>query len=1092
MNILPRIFLSGILSGVALLLSDGLQASPAQWEFSPPKAGRALLSGGWMVEYPLGNVSASPDFTFPLQLVYLTTRSQDGLFGDGWFCPQLESSVLPVGKGILLWTTPSGGQVALSQDPDRSYEYRSTDSQWKAKVFPNKQQVVNEEGWEYQYSKGRLVQIVSPGKGVLEFEWDRSRLLGIQIRDMVSNRRRLLFIALYDEDKRLTSFKLDGLLHRFAYVKDGTHERLSAWEPPVGEGVRFLYHPETGILTKAGIGNTGDPARIEEFKTRFVDPKKSAAPTLEDEAAAKKQAANYWLIADRDLSYGYGCHMEGKKPIYDPSDVTVTTRAGLAQKTSYSEKRGIVTTSQNGAERKSYYYRAPGQKYDGKLRRVEENGRLIAEYRYDRKSGLLTETIDDSGVSTFFDYDPNYRPSKRPDWDPKPLRVRRGNRRKSEIVAEYAYSEDGKVIGAKDRNGDLTRYTYTARGQIATVTNPAGDTVSYTYDDFGRMNSVSSSGRTERMEYDDYGRVKNQIAADGSRTEVVYDADGQVSQIKRNGKVTKELVRDEFHRVVGEKDSLNRLSRLERDFRGNLLSQTAPNGSITRYEYDASDRRIAQIDGNGNRIAFEYDPAGHLIKQTNALGNTQTWNYDAKTGKLLERANGEQVIRHSYDKSGLLAAIDYGDGQKLTYDYDNERRPLSATGPECTFETSYDEQGRPAATRAACGMDDYLLGYRYNRHGQRTGLLISKLASQPDKPARYETIQQTEQMFDPEGRLSAILTNGIPAISYRHDMLGRPIRKTYGVPKNGRPALSVDIGYDSTGHLGHMTFQGGRLTSPLELTYEWDEADQLTRRTWNGRTLLYEYDRSGQLLKVIDDSDQSVVEAYTYDPAGNMLTKLLHGQLSAMTYNAGNQLVKSYDLGPATPQTVATLPKTPEGLEKLAKSSLSYQYDRAGRMLGTGCQATRTYGWLDKITAIPLPEGGKAAHYYWPDGQLAEIRPVEVPALMPLPPTETFLWDGLALIKRNDTIYLIEPHPSGGIPIASHPVGKPEEITYHLNDLLGTTLATVGPDGVRFTSLTSFGQPLKASNAAAPTSPDTPSAPANPVPTNNQLPPTRQ
>ena len=237
-----------------------------------------------------------------------------------------------------------------------------------------------------------------------------------------------------------------------------------------------------------------------------------------------------------------------------------------------------------------------------------------------------------------------------------------------------------------------------------------------------------------------------------------------------------------------------------------------------------------------------------------------------------------------------------------------------------------------------------------------------------------------------------------------------------------------------------------------------------------------------------------------YDPAGNMLTKLLHGQLAVMTYNAANQLVKSYDLGPATPETVDTLPKPDEELAKLAKSSLAYHYDRAGRLLGSGPQPTKTYGWLDKLTSATMPCGGEISHTYWPDGQLAAISSSQSssstpPSTIPNPrsSSDTFLWDGLALLKRNDTIYLIEPHPSGGIPIASHPVGKPEEITYHLNDLLGTTLATAGPSGVNFTSLTSFGQPLKASTAAADTgSPATPSAPANSVPTTNQLPPTRQ
>ena len=1066
--------------------------------FSPPTAGRALQSGGWTVDYPLGTVNASPEFNFPLQLVYLTTRSQEGLFGSGWFCPQLESFILPVGKGVLLWSMPSGDRIALEQDPDKNSEYRSADRAWKAEVSPSKQKVSNEEGWEYHYSKGKLEGVVSPSRRILEFEWLNGRLMGVQFRDIPTNSRRLVLAAIYGEDKRLSSFKLDGQLHRFIYLKDGTVERLKAWEPPVGETAQFLYQPECGVLAKVGIGNTEDPQRVEEFKTRYMKP--AAALTPGDAFNSRKEPGNYWLMEDRDRTYAYGLMPKANEDgPWNPASVTVTHRSGLVEKVDYVEARGIVTTQVDGVARKNYYYRSPGQKYDGKLRRVEENGKLMIEYRYDRKTGLLTETIDDKGVCTYFDYDPKFRPSKRPDWEPKPLRVREGNRRKSVIIAEYLYSDDGKVTAAKDRNGDTTRYTYTARGELATVTQPTGETVSYTYDDFGRTTAVSSAGRKQSVKYDEYGRVKSQIAVDGSKTEVIYDADGQVAQIKRNGSVTKELVRDEFRRVVGEKDSLNRISRIERDARGNLIAQIAANGSVTRYEYDASDRRTAQIDGNGNKITFQFDPAGRMTKQVNALGGTQTWSYDPKTGKLLERANGVQTIRHTYDKSGPLASIDYGSGQKLAYAYDPDGRPVSATGPDTTFESSYDEKGQLTATRAVSGKEENLLSYRYNRRGQRTGLMISKLVTDPVKPTEYQTFQQTEQIYDPEGQLTGILTNGIPAISYRYDLIGRPIQKTYGLPKNGKPALSVDIGYDSNGHLGRMTFQGGKLTSPLELIYEWDAADQLTRRTWNRQTLRYEYDPSGQLLKVIDDSDQSLLEAYRYDAAGNMLAKLLHGQLTAMTYNAANQLVKSHDLGPATADTLAKLPKDPASLEKLAKSTLAYTYDRAGRMLGTGPQPQNTYGWLDKLTALALPDGTTATHTYWPDGHLASISSnqnskIDNPqsSISPSSPTESFLWDNLALLKRNDTIYIIESHPSGGIPIASHPVGKPEEITYHLNDLLGTTLATVGPAGVNFSRLTSFGQPLKAASNGASLSPEAPSSPTNPVPTTHQLPPTKR
>ncbi len=879
-----------------------------------------------MVDYPLGTINASPEFNFPLQLIYLTTRTQEGLFGTGWFCPQMESSLMPVGKGTLLWTTPSGGQIFLRENPNEIGDYRSGDREWKAQLSPVLQKISNEEGWEYHFSKGKLIAILSPSNRILEFDWRGSQLQGIQIRDLASNNRRVLLLAIYGENKRIAGFKLDGQPHKFAYVKDGNTERLSAWSPPIGETVQLLYQQETGILMKVAIGDTKDPERVEEFKTQFVRP--AADNTPGGEGLARKKATNYWLIADKDCSYAYG-RLGKNKEEWDSADVTVTHRVGIVQRMTYAEQRGIVTNRQDGVERKSCYYRAPGQKYDGKLRRIEENGSLTAEYRYDRKTGLLTEIVGADGTITFLDYDPNFRPSKL-SWEPKPQRVRRGTRSKSEIVAEYAYNDDGKPIGVKDGHGNLTRYSYTSRGEIASVMNPAGDTVAYTYDSFGRCSAVSSAGRTERVEYDENGGVKCQIAADGSKTEVVYDADGQVVQIKRNGKVTKELVRDEFHRVVGEKDSLNRISRIERDARGNLTAQIAPNGSVTRYQYDASDRRIAQIDGNGNKITFGFDSAGRMTKQANALGGTQTWTYDPKTGKLIERANGVQTIRHTYDKSGPLATIDYGGGQKLSYAYDKDGRPVSATGPDTTFESSYNEQGQLTATRAVCGPEENLLSYRYNRRGQRTGLMISRLVVDAAKPVEYKTIQQTEQTYSPEGQLTAILTNGIPAISYRYDLVGRPVQKTYGLPKNGKPALTVDIGYDATGHLGHMTFQGGKLTSPLELIYEWDTADQLTRRTWNGQTLRYEYDPGGQLLKVTDDHDQSVQEAYTYDLAGNMRTKLLHGQLTAMTYNAANQLVKSLDLGPATVQTVASLPQDP-GSPRKTREKLPCLYLRLRR-----------------------------------------------------------------------------------------------------------------------------------------------------------------
>ena len=82
------------------------KADSVPWEVSPKHVGRALPGAGWMDIQELGTVNGSPEFTFPLQLIYLSFRGERGFFGDQWFCPQLESNVLPKQKGVLVWQTP--------------------------------------------------------------------------------------------------------------------------------------------------------------------------------------------------------------------------------------------------------------------------------------------------------------------------------------------------------------------------------------------------------------------------------------------------------------------------------------------------------------------------------------------------------------------------------------------------------------------------------------------------------------------------------------------------------------------------------------------------------------------------------------------------------------------------------------------------------------------------------------------------------------------------------------------------------------------------------------------------------------------------
>jgi RHS repeat-associated protein len=64
---------------------------------------------------------------------------------------------------------------------------------------------------------------------------------------------------------------------------------------------------------------------------------------------------------------------------------------------------------------------------------------------------------------------------------------------------------------------------------------------------------------------------------------------------------------------------------------------------------------------------------------------------------------------------------------------------------------------------------------------------------------------------------------------------------------------------------------------------------------------------------------------------------------------------------------------------------------------------------------------------------------------------ERFIWDGLALVHRDGSDYLNEPAVGGGNPVASN--GK-----VLFNDMLGSTVAVKGDDGLGMTSMTAFGE----------------------------------
>ena len=101
----------------------------------------------------------------------------------------------------------------------------------------------------------------------------------------------------------------------------------------------------------------------------------------------------------------------------------------------------------------------------------------------------------------------------------------------------------------------------------------------------------------------------------------------------------------------------------------------------------------------------------------------------------------------------------------------------------------------------------------------------------------------------------------------------------------------------------------------------------------------------------------------------------------------------------------------------------------------------------------------KRTYTYHADGQLASAT-VGTSSSRPgrdalvASDTETFIWDGLALIQRGDEQFVNEPHVGGGNPIAS------SKGTSYFNDMLGTTVGSKSNGKYSAAALTAFGEDL--------------------------------
>ena len=327
----------------------------------------------------------------------------------------------------------------------------------------------------------------------------------------------------------------------------------------------------------------------------------------------------------------------------------------------------------------------------------------IAEMIYN-KQGLVTKAVDySSGETSYYYYT----------FD-------------GSLESEYRTSSDGSLTHyiVTDSNGNTVEKT-SVNGQTKTITTGTdkdgksfvsndGVTNETSTDDFGRTTQVRTvrsdgtlvfntdyeyaNGKDENSTTNLVSKYSQSYGSDSVLSyDYSYDANGNITEIKQNGKLTNKYVYDSLNELKEEYDYVNKFYiNYSYDGAGNLQNKYEqvleptygyPTGTQhgNTYEYTDTSWKDKLTKVNGSNIS--YDANGNPLTYRDGM------SFEWENGRILKKINtSDKSVQMSYDSNGMRTQKSV-DGVKTNYYYDSSNNLFALTQGNDTLFFYYDNFG---------------------------------------------------------------------------------------------------------------------------------------------------------------------------------------------------------------------------------------------------------------------------------------------------------------------------------------------------------------------------------------------------------------
>jgi RHS repeat-associated protein len=548
-------------------------------------------------------------------------------------------------------------------------------------------------------------------------------------------------------------------------------------------------------------------------------------------------------------------------------------------------------------------------------------------------------------------------------------------------VTRYLYDDASKQVTTIDQLGNPSVVRNDDLGREIERIGPSGELTSTTYNKLGKVASVSKaldggSVSVETRSYDPLGRLSASVDPLGNPTTFSYDRAGNKTQATDPAGHTTRWAYDGYNKLVYESmtcDGAEQRTSYTYDPSGNKISQTDGAGRAVAYSYDSRNRlnsvvtdpdrtgytglklstsyaydtknALATVTDPRHKVTLRrtYDSLGRLAGETDALSRTWSYSYDNNGNLTGSTDPAGRTVSRSYNYANLISSLNPpGTSDDVSYTYDDAAgyRTLSSNSGERELSFTWDASRRLTALEGKVGSQDLeqrteLQSFSYDRRGK---LVRSELSG----------VEPTTYAYDPAGDCTSVQAPGASyALAYYPDRALESSQTTFA--NMSEPSLSTDYSYFENEAVASITTTNAQGATLACFSYGYDAGglpasrDAYLQGNPGSGLSTYTYDAAARLTSAVGPQSFS----YSYDAAGNMLSKTSGGLSTAYTYDDANQLASSTSVRPGAPQL-----------------STAYSYDPAGNLTSLSSQektASYTYNALNQLEGASIQLAGSPA-----------------------------------------------------------------------------------------------------------------------------------